>query len=232
MLMPGKCISSAAAGSHSSSYRSTRPYFGNRVFAIVIGVDEYTNIRGVNLRGAVADATAFGQFLQYSFTDPTITYLYNKEATRSSILAALSSLHTDQRIQRNDAMVIYFAGHGTRCAKPDSPDWSFWSSPDSKIELLCPSDVQDPRHTDRKDVICGIPDRTIAALLDRTAKEKGNNIVSITACSLMLLFSRTFILDRHSGLLPFCGCHAGSRIGCIAKALSERGCAFLYSSGL
>jgi WD40 repeat protein/uncharacterized caspase-like protein len=101
-------------------------------WVIAVGVDEYANAQ-YNLRYAVADAESFGQELQRQqaqvarFSRVEIIPLLNDQATKANILTALrrlsgvveptpskyAPLDRLKRAEPEDAVVIYFAGHGT-----------------------------------------------------------------------------------------------------------------------
>jgi WD40 repeat protein len=86
------------------------------LYLLSIGVNEYENTT-FNLSFAVPDAKDFGDELKtqqeklknYDHTE-TIP-LYNGQANRNAILAALRDLAS--KVQPEDAVVVYFAGHGT-----------------------------------------------------------------------------------------------------------------------
>lgn len=99
-----------------------------------------------------------------------IVVLHDHNATRTAILNALEAIEINPLIREDDPILIYFAGHGDTAASPPG-----WNSTGSKIQLILPYDC------DLKvgsDIVSGIPDRTIAALLNKIAKAKGDNIVS------------------------------------------------------
>ncbi|MCA1558123.1 MAG: caspase family protein, partial [Acidobacteria bacterium] len=81
-----------------------------------VGVNEYSNSQ-YNLKYAVADAHAFAEevkkqqakLTQYERTE--VIALNDKEATKANILKSLTDIST--KIQPEDAVIIYFAGHGT-----------------------------------------------------------------------------------------------------------------------
>lgn len=101
-------------------------------YVVIVGVDEYENPQ-YNLKYAVADAQTFGETFRAAqnklgtFAKFEVISLFNKDATRANVLSALNRLsgNTDgasggpavlNRIkpaEPEDAVVIYFAGHGT-----------------------------------------------------------------------------------------------------------------------
>ena len=102
-------------------------------YILIVGINEYANPQ-YNLKYAADDAQAFGDTLKQtqsklgSYSQVEVISLLNKNATKANILAALSRLagkddETSPNLpavlkgikpaQPEDAVVIYFAGHGT-----------------------------------------------------------------------------------------------------------------------
>ena len=102
-------------------------------YILAIGVNSYSNPQ-YNLKYAVADATAFGEDLEReqhriaSFAHVEFVPLLDEQATKVNILAALGRLAGAQEVgavdapaaleklkptEPEDAVFIYFAGHGT-----------------------------------------------------------------------------------------------------------------------
>jgi WD40 repeat protein len=85
-------------------------------YILTIGINEYAN-SAYNLRYAVADSQAFAEEMRRQqsrldqYADVKIVSLTDKEATKLRILGALKTLQA--QVQPEDALVIYFAGHGT-----------------------------------------------------------------------------------------------------------------------
>jgi len=146
------------------------------LFALVIGINRYQDAHFPNLASAVNDADKFQQFLVESLgvSPPNIVNLRDDGATRVAIIGAIKSLITNPNIQKDDPIIIYFAGHGGRVSKPK--EWSNWYTSGPQIEIMCPSDMS--HTTEGEDCIVGIPDRTISALLHELSLAKGDNIVS------------------------------------------------------
>ncbi len=86
------------------------------LYILAIAVNKYANSQ-FDLRYAVADATDFANELQRQETQikkyqtTEIISLQDAKATKANILAALTSLAA--RVKPEDAMVVYYAGHGT-----------------------------------------------------------------------------------------------------------------------
>lgn len=149
--------------------------YRRQLFALIIGIDVYKSDTVIDLQGAVADANAFADFLRtYSHQHsikPSITLLTNENATRTAIVDGLQDLRLKPAINHGDAIVIYYAGHGSSAPAPMQ-----WRStvPDDRsnerMEFIVPHDCDA--------ITVGIPDRTLAACLDLLANSKGDNIVS------------------------------------------------------
>ncbi|KDQ61082.1 hypothetical protein JAAARDRAFT_67479 [Jaapia argillacea MUCL 33604] len=147
-----------------------------RLYALIIAINEYASPAVGNLKGAVADAAAMKAYLEEDLGVPEtqIRFLRDAEATRRAIIQQINDLIADQRIRRGDPILIFYAGHGGEADAPDG-----WEAGDSKIQMLVPVDF---KTTVDEQVVHGIPDRTIGALLSRLAEEWGDNITVILDC--------------------------------------------------
>lgn len=80
----------------------------SKQYAIIIGIDKYSNVNIDKLQNAVNDAKAVGgMFSKLGFQ---AIELYDVKATKKQIIKAFSSVL--KKIQKNDNFVFYFAGHG------------------------------------------------------------------------------------------------------------------------
>ncbi|CAE6455414.1 unnamed protein product [Rhizoctonia solani] len=142
------------------------------LFALLIGIDRYSGGRH-NLTGAAADARAFKSYLTGDQGVPVghIGHLENETATREGILNAVISMKDNANIHPQDAIVIFFAGHGAELDPPTG-----WDSVGGKVQCIIPYDASGPTE------VPPIPDFTIAALLHSLAEEKGDNITVIFDC--------------------------------------------------
>ncbi|KAG7447114.1 uncharacterized protein BT62DRAFT_62475 [Guyanagaster necrorhizus] len=146
------------------------PTFEN-LFALVIGIDSYAECR--TLTASVLDAKAIVAFLKsIGVPDRNIIRLYDQGATFDGILKGFEALVTRADIKKGHSSIfIYFSGHGAsdyKSALPKSQEryWSGWD--ENVIEQICPQDIgQMP----------GIPDRMMAAWLNKLAKDKSDNII-------------------------------------------------------
>jgi hypothetical protein len=140
---------------------------GYSVWALLIGIDEYL-IEG-NLRGCVNDVEAMQIFLinQLNVPEDHICILINKDATRQKILNTFEEfLINNPAIQFGDQILFQYSGHGSRMRDP------LGIEPDGYYETLVPYDSRMPN-------VYNIPDKTIAALLERLAAKKGDRITVI-----------------------------------------------------
>ncbi|KAG8775998.1 hypothetical protein FRC16_004655, partial [Serendipita sp. 398] len=97
-----------------------------------------------------------------------IRTLCNEEATRAAIIQQLRDLSTDDRIQLGDPIVIFYAGHGTTSPSPPG-----WEAGGPEIQMVVPYDCLE---TVNDNLVYPIPDRTFGALLEKMAKNKGDNL--------------------------------------------------------
>ena len=142
------------------------------LFALLIGIDEY--VAQNNLRGCVNDVEAMQTLLINRYDIPSdrienhIRVLTNRDATRANILQAFEDfLINNQNINRGDQILFHFSGHGSQmAARPEDYE------PDGLNETLVP-------HDSRTENVFDIPDKTLAALLDRLAAAKGDQITVI-----------------------------------------------------
>ncbi|CAE6397446.1 unnamed protein product [Rhizoctonia solani] len=142
------------------------------IYAVIIGINDYRGHK--NLKGAVPDADHFETYLREKMSVPSdqIISLRDKAATRAEIIRAFKALIDDTRIQRQDPIVIYYAGHGTRVIAPRG-----WEAGGNLIEALVPHDAG--LLDEHGNPIYVIPDKTISHLVNGIARVKGDNIAVI-----------------------------------------------------
>ncbi|KIM75897.1 hypothetical protein PILCRDRAFT_13260 [Piloderma croceum F 1598] len=160
-----------ASGSFTLNFR-----FERRLFGLFIGIDEYKSQAIPKLCGCKRDAQSFMDVLLHKFHVPTDNFLFfaNKRATRSAIIidGFQNHLIKNGNIQRGDAIVIFYAGHGSQTDSPNG-----WVADGSRVETICPHDERSIGKDGKE--IFGIPDRTIGGLLRSLATAKGDNITVI-----------------------------------------------------
>ncbi len=99
------------------SYAESR----KNVWAVVIGIDSYQNVR--HLKYAAKDATAFYQYLIKKIRIPqeNVSLLLNEQAHLYKIRSILGT-HLKRKAGKNDMVIIFFAGHGATEKDALSPD--------------------------------------------------------------------------------------------------------------
>ncbi|KAH9923562.1 caspase domain-containing protein [Fomitopsis serialis] len=150
----------------------------NRIFALVIAIDEYKSGEIINLHGCIHDGDDFTKFLTETLHVPEsrIVRLINVEATRARILDKFDKdLINNPLIHRGDPIVIFYAGHGDRRSAPLT-----WAAENNMIETICPHDERMP--DEKGEIVNGIPDRTFDGLMRHLANEKGDNIIAVFDC--------------------------------------------------
>jgi hypothetical protein len=126
-----------------------------------------------DLDGCVHDAKAMRAYLIDTLHVPSshIVFLVDEDATRGAIMHHFETdLINNEEIQREDAILIYFAGHGSRSLAPGT-----WPSPEKQVESIVPHD--EGTRDQLGNYVHGIPDRAINAQLRTLAASKGANIV-------------------------------------------------------
>ncbi|KAF5317642.1 hypothetical protein D9758_018630 [Tetrapyrgos nigripes] len=148
-----------------------------RLFALIIGIDNYEDPSIQNLSGAVLDAENVKNCLTDTLgvLQSNIQTLYDTQATKVNILNAIRGL-ADIPIAKDDPILIYYAGHGGRAPAPAG--W-FTSDSSNEIEMLCPHDFKQSG-SDTKDGQ-GIFDLTLAHYFNDLA-DKWENISVIFDC--------------------------------------------------
>ena len=126
------------------------------------------------------------QHLRTGFGVPEshIHLLCDNDATRKNIIAGLESLITHPNIHRGDAIIIYFAGHGSQVRAPEG-----WPAEKGMVETILPVDEGSG---DGSSEIYGIPDRTIASIVYELSEAKGHNIVCLAPTFPRFLLNRAF----------------------------------------
>ena len=150
----------------ASAPQLSYPVTERPIFALVIGINNYQDGSAPTLRGCVNDSNTVFAYLKDTLHVPetNIVLLHNEQATREKILSTFEShFINNPAITRGDAIIFYFAGHGSRQRAPVD-----WHSEDNSVETICPYDVTKAS---------GIPDYTLSHLLRQLAFHKGNNIV-------------------------------------------------------
>jgi len=104
--------------------------------ALVIGISNYTGTGWPQLGTAQSDAEAIGNILssRYGFN---VTELTGSNATRGNILRAFDQL---MHLTANDAVLVYFAGHGFYDKQMDEGYWIPYGAKRSRMSLPAKED--------------------------------------------------------------------------------------------
>ncbi len=104
--------------------------------ALVIGIDDYTGTGWPPLSTARADAKSMGEILKtrYGFD---VMELLGRKATRGNILRTLDQL---MHLTANDALLIYFAGHGFYDEQMDEGYWIPYGAQRKRMDLPAKED--------------------------------------------------------------------------------------------
>lgn len=159
-------------GKHSDS-ASLNANAAPGIFALIVAIDKYQSEKHSDLIGCKRDGERFRDLFTGMLDVPPshITFLENENATRDAIIQQFRSHFIyNPAIAKGDAMVFFFAGHGTQEDAPQD-----WKSEGNKMESICPYDANTIGGDGRE--IYAIHDRTISGLIRSLASEKGDNMV-------------------------------------------------------
>lgn len=165
-----------------------------RVFALLVGIDNYKSGNIWNLHSCVEDAKRMKRWLMDGLNVPKdqIRVLLDSQATKKMIEDSfMEHLVNNAAIEKNDAIIIYFAGHGSSLVAP--PDWFQEADNMAEVQVICPYD-HDTNTTQGR--IAGISERSFHALIDDLSSTKGNNITLILDCCFSPAQTPRNILDR------------------------------------
>ncbi|KAK0191756.1 hypothetical protein F5146DRAFT_613225 [Armillaria mellea] len=170
----------------------------SRFWAVLIGIDAYQTYP---LHGCVSDASLIKKFLidDVGVPDRRIQCLLDLEgsntgspftSSRTNIINTLRSLIDNPEIERNDNIIIYYAGHGASytCSEHFSTTESNCQTGACPIQALCPID-RDTMDSDGH-WIPDISHRELNVLLTQISLAKGHHITVITDCCYASSFDR------------------------------------------
>ena len=147
-----------------------------QTFALLIGINEYQSADIWNLRSAKKDARRIEQWLLHDLLVPPghICTLFDSQATKGNIEDRFAShLIQNPAIESGDAIVVYFAGHGSSLRAPST--WLERGHGD--VSVLCPYDYDTKISSGRFNA--GISDASLDAMLQDLSEAKGDNITVI-----------------------------------------------------
>ncbi|CAE6402051.1 unnamed protein product [Rhizoctonia solani] len=148
------------------------------LYALVIGINAYRHI--TPLKGAVNDADEMSKFLTSDLKIPSdhIINLRDETASRANIIQGFRRLRDDPRIKKGDPILVFYAGHGGSYEPSRQQRRAYGPA---KIQVIFPHDYKFQVPDSTKLINC-IPDKTVGALLNEIAAEKGNNLTVIFDC--------------------------------------------------
>lgn len=107
-----------------------------------------------------------------------VCMLTDSHATKEGIENAfMDRLVNNPAIQPDDAIIVFFAGHGSRVNAPR--DWYHGVRKPRTVEVICTYDFDSKDEHGR---VAGISDRSMHAMLKELAEVKGDNITVILDC--------------------------------------------------
>jgi hypothetical protein len=160
----------------------------HKLWALIVTIEEYKTRDHKSLPGAHKDGDDTTKYLQECLNVPEshILHLRDHEASRNGIISAFHThLIDNPNIAKGDAILFHYSGHGSFMPAP--PGWTVVeektgdATKDNMVEVIIPHDegLPDPK---TGNPICGIPDRTLAALINKAAIKYGNNITIVLDC--------------------------------------------------
>ncbi|KAI0075745.1 hypothetical protein K474DRAFT_1676131 [Panus rudis PR-1116 ss-1] len=163
-----------------------------RLFALIVGIDKYKSGNIWNLETCVDDAQQIKRWLTHDMHVPRsqICMLADKNATQRNIEDRfMSHLVNNPVIERGDAILIYFAGHGSCLRAPRG-----WFGTNAKsVEVLCPYDHDTKGPSGR---VAGISDRSLDAMIRDLVQVKGDNVTLVLDTSFSSPSSRLALRER------------------------------------
>ncbi|PSR72747.1 hypothetical protein PHLCEN_2v11442 [Hermanssonia centrifuga] len=159
-----------------------------QLFAFLVSIEEYADPQKQwpILTGADKDTSRTAAYLsKLEVPQENVLVLTGQRATREAIITKFQEhLIDNPKIKRGDPILFHFSGHGSR--KPAPKGWKVIEDEEEegemrrKVEIIIPWDEGLEDDAGRK--ICGIPDRTIGALISKVAKLHGDNITVVLDC--------------------------------------------------
>lgn len=139
------------------------------VFALLVGVDNYKSPQTWNLTSAVSDVSSVRHYLTHHLHVPRthIRTLLDSTATTAGVERAFKEhlIFNDEIVKgRGDAIIIYWAGHGTIVGLDGTP-----------VLVTYDHDTKSPSGGR----IAGISERKMSSLVRELSDAKGNNITVV-----------------------------------------------------
>ena len=102
-----------AYSQQTRGFQKVEPSMYSKQYALVIGINDYSDQSIRDLKFAVNDASSIQQTLidVLGFDEENINVLSDRNATKDNILRALGR-YIEEDIEENSQLLVYFAGHG------------------------------------------------------------------------------------------------------------------------
>src|SRR4051794_18117145 len=124
-------------GARASSERGVYPF--NRVVVVAVGINRYESLTGTaDLRFAEADARAFADLTRDAYGYESETIL-GSEATKVGIERTLERY--GQELGDQDALIVFFAGHGQVIELPESGEAGYLIPADARLDINSRTDA-------------------------------------------------------------------------------------------
>jgi len=134
--------------------------------ALVIGIDNYDNLP--KLGTAVSDANAIAKLLHERFGFE-VNLMTDSGATYQKIVSALSNYA--HRLQENDNLLIYYAGHGMYDKQTDTAYWlPVEAEPDDDVYWIIASVITTHVHALRARHVLVVSDSCYSGMLTRSVE--------------------------------------------------------------
>lgn len=119
-----------------------KPHVYGRVLVVAVGVNDYPKLDGTgSLRFAENDATAFGRLMADRYGYEVRLLLGSKGGgTRRKIERALKE--AERELGEDDALIVYFSGHGQVVPLPGSGEAGFLVPTDAELDFKSTKDPQ------------------------------------------------------------------------------------------
>ncbi|KIY74334.1 hypothetical protein CYLTODRAFT_2784 [Cylindrobasidium torrendii FP15055 ss-10] len=154
----------------------------SQTFALLVGIDKYKSGPIWDFEACSSDARRVGRWLLNDLFVPKshIRLLVDEDATTQNIKDVFTAhLLNNDNIQQGDAVVIYFAGHGSIVELPAG--WAGSGSDAADVQVLCPHDYDTKTSQGR---VAGISALSLNAMLRELGRTKTDNITLILDTSL------------------------------------------------
>ena len=116
------------------SSRKEAPKAYRKLFALCIGINDYTYPAIPDLSYAENDAASVAEILKKDYGFDNVVLLTGKKATKENIINALADLQDSSKVTNEDGVVIYFSGHGVT-VKVNNGEQGYLLPVDAKVNL-------------------------------------------------------------------------------------------------